>query len=76
MENILDKFPVVGTVTVRSAEGSAELPILGVKMMSDDKWQELAAENAVHNYTREHGRVPESTEQALKWQRKLCGIPA
>lgn len=43
MENILDKFPVVGTVTVRSAEGSAELPILGVKMMSDDKWQELAA---------------------------------
>ena len=45
MNEILERFPVVGTVTIKSAE------------------------NAVHNYTREHGRAPESVEQTLEWQR-------
>ena len=37
--------------------------------MSDERWQELAIENAVHNYIRENGREPESIEQALQWHR-------
>lgn len=69
MNEILERFPVVGTVTIKSAEGDIDLPILGIKMMSDERWLELAAENAVHNYTREHGTAPESVEQALEWQR-------
>ena len=63
MENTLE-YSVIGTVSVKMEDGSKEdLP------MTDERWQELAIENAVHNYTREHGRAPESTEQALKWQR-------
>ncbi len=69
MNEVLKQFPVVGTVTIKSSEEGADLPILGIKMMSDERWQELAIENSVHNYTREHGRAPESMEQALKWQR-------
>lgn len=69
MNEVLKQFPVVGTVTIKSSEGGAELPILGIKMMSDERWQELAIENSVHNYTREHGAAPESIEQALEWQR-------
>ncbi len=53
MNEILERFPVVGTVTIKSAEGDTDLPILGIKMMSDERWQELAIENSVHNYTRE-----------------------
>ena len=71
MNEVLKQFPVVGTVTIKTAEGDTDLPILGIKMMSDERWQELAAENAVHNYTREYGRAPESIEQALKWQRDM-----
>lgn len=69
MNEILERFPVVGTVTIKSAEGDTDLPILGIKMMSDERGQELAIENSVHNYIREHGRAPESIEQALEWQR-------
>lgn len=69
MSEVLKQFPVVGTVTIKSSEGGADLPIRGIKMMSDERWQELAIENSVHNYTREHGRAPESIEQALEWQR-------
>lgn len=69
MENTLE-YSVIGTVSVKMEDGSKkDLPIIDIKMMPDERWQELAIENAVHNYTREHGRAPESTEQALKWQR-------
>ena len=54
MSEVLKQFPVVGTVTIKSSEGGADLPILGIKMMSDERWQELAIENSIHNYTREH----------------------
>lgn len=50
---------------------AGELPVLEVPQMSDERWQELARENAVRNYTRENGRKPESVEQALAWQRDV-----
>ena len=37
-------------------------------MMSDDRWQRLANEQVVKNYTREHGHAPESLEAAYAWQ--------
>lgn len=69
MENTLE-YSVIGTVSVKMEDGSKkDLPIIDIKMMTDDRWQELARENAVQNYTREHGRAPESIAQAIAWQR-------
>lgn len=44
------------------------LPVLEVPQMTDERWQELARENAESNYRKEHGRDPESVEQAVAWQ--------
>ncbi|WP_418750604.1 hypothetical protein [Frisingicoccus sp.] len=44
--------------------------IFDIPMMSDERWQQLARENAVHNYIRENGREPDSVEAAIIWQRQ------
>lgn len=62
--NILG-YPVVGQVEVSPGQ---TFPLLDVPMMSDEKWQQLAKDQAVHNYIREIGREPESVEAAFKWQ--------
>ena len=63
------EYPVIGKITVQSTGRSVDIPICEIKLMSDERWQELAIENAVHNYIRENGREPESIEQALQWHR-------
>ena len=65
MENLIKQYGVSGIVEI----GGKELPVIEIPMMTDDRWQELARENAVQNYTREHGRAPESIAQAIAWQR-------
>ena len=46
-----------------------KIPLLDIPMMSDEKWNALAAENAVRNFQRTHGVPPVSTAEALRWQR-------
>lgn len=65
MQELIAKYGVSGTVKV---EGQ-ELPIINVPMMSDERWQQLARENAVSNYIKTFGTDPESVEVAVKWQR-------
>lgn len=48
--------------------------VLEIPQMSDERWQELARENAVRNYTRENGMEPESVAQAVAWQRERVKI--
>lgn len=60
-------YPVIGQVEMKSGQ---VVPLLDIPMMSDEKWQQLAAEQAVHNYIRENGREPESVEAAFQWQRE------
>ena len=50
-------------------EGAA-VPVLDIPMMSDERWVQLARENAMHNYIREHGRKPIDAKKAYKWQRE------
>lgn len=64
--NILG-YPVIGQVETKSGQ---VFPLVDIPMMSDKRWNELAQENAVHNYTRKHGKPPESPEIALAWQRE------
>lgn len=67
--SVFERYKEIGEVkTVKGV-----LPVLEVPQMTDERWQELARENAVSNYRRKHGRDPESTEQAVVWQRKLIG---
>ena len=58
-------FPVICEVEVSAG---VAVPLLDIPMMSDEKWQQSARENAVHNYIKTHGRKPESVEAAVKWQ--------
>lgn len=63
--NILG-YPVIGQV--RTTAGL--FPLVDIPIMNDERWKELARENAVRNYTREHGHDPESVEAAVIWQRE------
>lgn len=59
-------YPIIGTIETNNG---AKLPLLDIPMMSDERWQELATENAVHNYKKQFGHAPETVEQAVGWQR-------
>lgn len=67
--SVFKRYKQIGEV--KTAKGV--LPVLEVPQMTDERWQELARENAVINYRRKHGQDPESTEQAVAWQRELIG---
>lgn len=66
MENMINQCTVIGTIESKVA-GKVQLFEIG--WMSDDRWQQLARENAMKNYERENGRPPENAEQAVAWQR-------
>ncbi len=61
-------YPVLGQIKVKNSERT--IPLVDIPMMSDERWNELAGENAVNNYRKEFGRDPESVDQAVEWQRK------
>lgn len=65
-------YPVDGYIKSKTG---AVVPLVDIPQMSDKKWQKAAERNAVDNYTREHGKPPESPETALKWQRQKCEKP-
>ena len=65
-------YPVDGYIKSKTG---AVVPLVDIPQMSDKKWQNAAARNAVDNYAREHGKPPESPETALKWQRQKCEKP-
>lgn len=44
------------------------IPVVDIPMMSDERWNELALQNAVKNYTREVGHPPKTPEEAAQWQ--------
>lgn len=50
--------------------GAEEVPVLNIRFMSDEQWNELAIQNAIENHTRELGHAPEYHEDACKWQRE------
>lgn len=64
---VFEKYRQVGEVETMSGA----YPLREIPQMSDERWQELARENAVRNYTRENGRKPKSVEQAVTWQRDV-----
>ena len=61
MKKITECYETIGTVKV----ADREIPILDIKLMSDEQWKRLAVENAISNYTKAFGHVPESTEVVL-----------
>lgn len=65
------EYPVTGYIT-ESKLGT--LPLVDLSVMSDERWEELAQENAIRNYARTFGHAPESVAVALAWQRtEACG---
>ena len=51
-----------------------QIPEYDIPMMSDERWQELATENAVHKFRKINGREPESVEEAVEWQRERVAM--
>lgn len=60
-------YPIVGYAT---APQIGTVPLVDLPMMSDEEWNRTACENAVHNYTRKFGHLPESIAEAVEWQHK------
>lgn len=46
-----------------------DIPVKDIPTLSDDRWRQMARENAVHNFIRENGREPGSVDEAVQWQR-------
>lgn len=64
-------YIVIGQVKSKSG---GIFPVIDIPMLSDERWQALAKENAVHNYEEENGHAPESAEDALEWQRAWIAL--
>lgn len=60
-------YPVIGEIEVSPG---VKLPVVDIPMMSDEEWQRSANEQVVKQYTRAHGRAPESLEAAYAWRRE------
>ncbi len=56
-------FPVTGLV---ERENGDTVPVLKIDMMSDERWQQLAAERAVKRFREWYGREPESLQEAQR----------
>lgn len=67
MKELIERYGISEMVVV----GKHEYPLLDVPMMSDETWNRLSRENAVHNFTVQNGRAPVDVEEALVWQRAL-----
>ena len=61
------EYPIIGEVR----DGDTLVPLVGIRMMSDEDWNRQARENAARNYIREFGREPSNVEAAVAWQRAL-----
>lgn len=55
-------------------DNMVQIPVYDIPMMSDECWQELATENAVHKFCKINGREPESVEEAVEWQRERVAM--
>lgn len=60
-------YEVIGQVERKNGD---KVPLLDIPMMSDERWNELAEQQAIKNYIRENGKEPENAEVAFKWQRE------
>lgn len=67
MEELIERYGISEMVVL----GENEYPLLDVPMMSDETWNRLSRENAVHTFTVRKGREPVNVEEALVWQRTL-----
>lgn len=59
-------FPVVKQIEIKSG---GTVPLVDIKMMSDERWQDLAAEKAVKHFREWYGRKPETLQEAFEGQR-------
>lgn len=66
VNELIDRYGVIGTEEVKGIE----FPVVGISMMSDEQWQQMAIENAINNFKRIEGKDPASQEEAVKWQRE------
>ena len=60
-------YEVIGQVEMKNGD---KVPLFDIPMMSDERQNELAEQQAIKNYIRENGKEPGSVESALKWQRE------
>lgn len=60
------EYPIIGQVEMKSG---AIVPLIEINMISDERWQQLAAEGAIKHFREWHGREPESVLEALEAQR-------
>lgn len=65
-------YQVIGSVKLKNGQ---IFPLVDIPIMSDERWEELAKEQAVKNYIRENKREPHSEEEAFEWQRRwICAM--
>lgn len=61
------EFPVTGYVW---SPVHGNVPLVNLPQVSDERWNKLAEQNAVKNYTQELGHPPRTVKEAVEWQEK------
>lgn len=46
------------------------VPLLAVPMMSDERYSQLAGQQAIKHYVQQNGHKPNSVAEAFRWQRE------
>lgn len=46
------------------------VPLLAVPMMSDERYSQLAEQQAIKHYMQQNGHKPGSTAEAFRWQKE------
>lgn len=55
-------YEVIRQIEMKNGDN---VPLLNIPMMSDERWNELAEQQAIKNYIRENSKEPESVKLLL-----------
>lgn len=59
-------YTVIGHVKMKNG---CFVPLVDIPQMTDERWNQLAAEQAVKHFREQNNREPENLETAFAWQR-------
>lgn len=65
------EYEVIDTISAENVNDGAPVPVIDMPMMSDERWQELAENQAVKHYIQRHGVIPANKKTALKVEREI-----
>lgn len=65
------EYEVLDVISDPEILNGAQIPLINMRLMSDERWQESATEHAVNHYIQRHGMPPTDVNTALMEERRV-----